>query len=56
MKSNTYWKHRSEQRMYEYIQDADRVADEIGRVYLRASQYLENQIKKSLISIELEVV
>ena len=46
MKSNTYWKHRSEQRMYEYIQDADRVADEIGRVYLRASQYLENQIKK----------
>ncbi len=46
MKNDKYWKHRSEQRMYEYIQDADRVADEIGRVYLRAAQYLENQIKK----------
>lgn len=32
--------------MYEYIQDADRVADEIGKAYLQAAQYLESQMKK----------
>lgn len=46
MKSDAYWKRRAEQRMYEYIQDADRVADEIGKAYLQAAQYLESQTKK----------
>ena len=46
MKSDKYWEQRSAQRMYEYIQDADRVANEIGRAYLQAYQYLETQIKK----------
>lgn len=32
--------------MYEYIRDADRVADEIGKAYLRAAQHLESQMKK----------
>ena len=37
MKSDAYWKRRAEQRMYEYIQEADRVADEVGKAYLQAA-------------------
>lgn len=46
MKSDAYWKRRAEQRMYEYIQEADRVADEVGKAYLQAAGYLEAQTKK----------
>ena len=46
MKSEAYWKRRAEQRMYEYIQEADRVADEVGKAYLQAAGYLEAQAKK----------
>ena len=46
MKSDAYWKRRAEQRMYEYIQEADRVADEVGKAYLQAAGYLEAQAKK----------
>lgn len=45
MKSDAYWKRRAEQRMYEYIQEADRVADEVGKAYLQAAGYLEVQTK-----------
>ena len=46
MKSDAYWKRRAEQRMHEYIQEADRVADEVGKAYLQAAGYLEAQTKK----------
>lgn len=46
MKSDAYWERRAEQRMYEYIQEADRVADEVGKAYLQAAGYLEAQTKK----------
>lgn len=46
MNNDKYWKFRAEQRMYEYVRDADRVADEIGKAYLRAAQHLESQMKK----------
>lgn len=32
--------------MYEYMQDADRIADEVGKAYLQAAQYLQGKIEK----------
>lgn len=46
MRSDKYWANRAEWRMYGYIQDADRVADEIGKAYLHAANYLNEKSKQ----------
>lgn len=47
-RSERYWKKRADQRMYEYLYDAEKDADDITRAYLKASSYLTGEAKKVL--------
>ncbi len=40
MKSNTYWERRQVQDAFSYFQKAEDTADQIAKVYLKASRYL----------------
>lgn len=40
MSSLSYWERRKTQRMFDYMEDAEQVADEIAKLYLKASRYL----------------
>ena len=44
MKSNAYWENRQAQRMFEYMEDAEKAADEIAKLYIKASRYLDLSI------------
>ncbi len=46
MRSDHYWSKRAEWRMYGYIQESDKVADEISKAYARAATYLDEESKK----------
>lgn len=39
-----YWERRKSQRMWEYMQSAEDSADEIAKYYLKASEYLNQQL------------
>ncbi len=38
--SNSYWERRQVQNMYEYIEEAEKAADQISTLYLKASRYM----------------
>lgn len=44
MKHSEYWKGRKTQRMWEHMQRAEDTAEEISKLYLHASQYINNNI------------
>lgn len=44
MKNNAYWEDRQAQRMFEYMEDAEKAADEISKIYIKASRYLDLSI------------
>ena len=41
--SNSYWERRQAETMYEYMEEAEKAADEIAQLYLKASRYLSSQ-------------
>ena len=43
--SNSYWAKRKSQRMWEHMQRAEDTADEISKLYLHASRYLNHEIE-----------
>ena len=45
MNSN-YWANRSNQRMYEYLQDSEKVSAEIEKAYRRSEQYIKSETDK----------
>lgn len=40
MSSFSYWERRKAQEMFDYMEQAEQVADEISKLYLKASRYL----------------
>ena len=43
-KSNAYWERRKAQNMFDYMADAEQVADEISALYLKASRYISAEL------------
>lgn len=43
MKSDEYWARRQAQNMYEHMEGAERIAQEIAQLYLKASRYISAQ-------------
>lgn len=43
MKSDGYWERRQAQNMYEYMEGAEKTAQEIAQLYLKASRYISAQ-------------
>lgn len=41
--SNSYWERRQAETMYECMEEAEKIADEIAQLYLKASHYLSSQ-------------
>lgn len=41
-----YWSRRQAQRMFEYMSEAEEVADQIAKLYLKSSRYLSNELDK----------
>lgn len=41
--SNSYWERRQAETMHEYMAEAEKAADEIAQLYLKASRYLSTQ-------------
>ena len=39
-----YWEERSAQRMWKHMENAEKISKEISKSYLKASQYLDQQI------------
>lgn len=46
MSSPGYWERRQAQDMYEYMEDADKTADQISILYARASHYLDEGLDR----------
>jgi hypothetical protein len=44
--NNNYWANRSNQRMYEYLSDSKKVADEIAKAYRQSEQYIKSETDK----------
>ena len=44
--NNNYWITRSNQRMYEYLQDSEKVSAEIEKAYRRSEQYIKSETDK----------
>lgn len=44
--SNDYWSRRQAQRMFEYMEEAEKAADEIAKLYLEASVYLNQEMDR----------
>ena len=40
-----YWQRRKAQQMFEYMAGAEETADQIAKLYLKASRYLEYEMK-----------
>ena len=40
MNNEKYWKNRKVQEMFRYMASAEDAADEIAKVYLKASRYI----------------
>lgn len=43
-RSEKYWADRAAQQMWDYMQDAEKIADEVSRLYLSSSRYLQKAI------------
>ncbi len=43
-KSNTYWERRKAQNMFDYMADAERTANEISALYLKASRHISAEL------------
>lgn len=43
-KSNAYWERRKAQNMFCYMEDAEKAADEISALYLKASRYISAEL------------
>lgn len=43
MPKSSYWERRQAETMHEYMEEAEKVADEIAQLYLKASRYLSTQ-------------
>lgn len=43
MSEISYWERRQAEAMYEYMEEAENVANEIAQLYLKASRYLSSQ-------------
>ncbi len=46
MNKESYWERRQAQNMYEYMEDADKTADQISVLYLKSSQYINKSLDK----------
>lgn len=46
MSDLSYWEKRKAQNMFEYMEDAEKAADEISKVYMKASSYLSVEAEK----------
>lgn len=46
MSSKEYWEKRKAQRMWEYMDEAEKTADQISQAYEKANGYLEKEIDK----------
>ncbi len=44
MSNNSYWERRQAQRMFEYMESAEKAADEIAKLYHKAALYLDLSI------------
>ena len=44
MKSEKYWADRATQQMWNYMQDAEKTADEVAKLYLNSTRYLQKAI------------
>ena len=44
--NDSYWERRQAQNMYEYMEDADKTADQISVLYLKSSQYINKSLDK----------
>jgi len=44
MSELSYWEKRAAQRMFEYMEDAEKAADELSRIYYAGSQYINFEI------------
>ncbi len=40
---NDYWERRKAREMYDYMEEAEKVADQIAKLYLKASRYISTQ-------------
>lgn len=43
MSNSDYWERRQAETMHEYMEEAEKAADEIAKLYLKASRYLSTQ-------------
>ena len=44
-KNEKYWQARTAQRMWEHMQSAEETADQVAKVYAKASLYLSREIQ-----------
>nr|DAV10357.1 MAG TPA: minor capsid protein [Caudoviricetes sp.] len=44
MKSEKYWADRAAQQMWNYMQDAEKTADEVAKLYFNSTRYLQKAI------------
>ena len=44
MSDLSYWERRKAQRMFEYMEEAEKAAAEIRSVYLKASRYISLEL------------
>ena len=44
VRNEKYWADRAAQQMWDYMQDAEKTADEVSRLYLNSSRYLQKAI------------
>lgn len=54
MSSNSYWERRAAQRMYRYQADADKIADDIAKAYIKSTNYINEQIEKVFRNFQLK--
>lgn len=54
MKRNTYWQNRAAQRMYEYQKQADDVADDVAKAYIKATEYINSEISKIFRTFQID--
>lgn len=46
MRKISYWELRKAQRMYEYMEDAEKAAEQISNVYFKASRYISLELEQ----------
>ena len=54
MRSDAYWAARAVRRMHEYQKQADKTADDIAQVYIKTTNYINNEIRKIFNAFQLD--